>query len=68
MMRQLICRTLAASILATAAFTLAACGHHHHRHQGPAEHAGDHIDRAADKTGDVIEDTGRKINRALPGD
>lgn len=65
-MRQLICRTIAATILATAAFTLVAC--HHHRHEGPAEHAGRHIDHAADKAGDAIENTGRRINRALPGD
>ena len=42
------------------------CGHEHHR--GPAERAGAKVDRAADKTGDVIEDAGRKVNRALPGD
>ena len=66
-MRQLICRTLAAAILTAAGFTIVAC-HHHYRNEGPATHAGRHIDRAADKTGDVIEDAGRKVNRALPGD
>jgi hypothetical protein len=36
--------------------------------KGPAERAGARIDRAADRTGDAIENTGRKINEALPGD
>jgi hypothetical protein len=58
-------RTLAAAI-AAAALCTTAC--HHHRHEGPAQHAGREIDHAADKTGDVIEETGHKINRALPGD
>lgn len=66
-MRQLICRTIAAAVLAIATFTVVAC-HHHRRHEGPAEHAGRHIDNAADKTGDAIENAGRKVNRALPGD
>jgi hypothetical protein len=65
-MRQVICRLLAASALATAGLTVAAC--HHHHHEGPAEHAGRKIDHAADKAGDKIEDAGRKVNRALPGD
>jgi hypothetical protein len=65
-MRQIICRALAATVLATAGFTVVAC--HHHRHEGPAQHTGRHIDHAADKAGDAIEDAGRKVNRALPGD
>jgi hypothetical protein len=66
-MRQIICRALAATILATAGFTVAAC--HHHRHnEGPAQHAGRHIDHAADKAGDAVEGAGRAVNRALPGD
>ncbi len=36
--------------------------------EGPAERAGAQIDRAADRTGDAIEDAGKKINKALPGD
>ena len=40
----------------------------HDRRRGPAERAGAKVDRAADKTGDKIEDAGRKVNRALPGD
>ncbi len=67
-MRQVICRLLAASVLATAGLTVVACHHHHHRNEGPAEHAGRHIDNAADRAGDKIEDAGRKVNRALPGD
>jgi hypothetical protein len=65
-MRQLICRTIAAAVLASAAFTLLAC--RHHRHEGPAQHVGRHIDHAADKAGDAVEGTGRAVNRALPGD
>ena len=65
-MHRIICRALAATILATAGFTIAAC--HHYRNEGPAQHAGRHIDHAADKAGDAIEDAGRKVNRALPGD
>jgi len=67
MMRQLICRTLAATILATAAFTVVAC-HDHRSHEGPAARAGRHIDDAADKAGDAIENAGHTVNRALPGD
>ena len=66
-MRQLICRTVAATVLAST-FGLDACHHHHHRHSGPVEHAGHHVDHAADRAGDAIENTGRAINRALPGD
>ncbi|MEO6025980.1 MAG: hypothetical protein ABIR79_03835 [Candidatus Binatia bacterium] len=66
-MRQLVSRTFTAAVLASAFMTATAC--HHHRHnEGPAQHAGRHIDHAADRTGDVIEDAGRKVNRALPGD
>ena len=66
-MRQLICRTIAAAVLASAAFTLIAC-HHHPRNEGPAQHVGRHIDHAADKAGDAVEGAGRAVNRALPGD
>jgi hypothetical protein len=34
--------------------------------KGPAERAGAQIDRAADRTGDAIEDAGKKVNKALP--
>jgi hypothetical protein len=68
-MRQTICRVLSATILATAGFTVGACHHYHNGHyEGPAQHAGRHIDSAADKAGDVVEGTGRAVNRALPGD
>ena len=66
MMHQLLCRTLAVIVLATAA-TAVAC-HHPRTHGGPAERAGRHIDHAADKAGDAIENAGHKVNRALPGD
>lgn len=66
-MRTVICRLLTVTVLATAAIGLTAC-HHHHRNEGPTEHAGRHVDHAADKAGDAIEDAGRKVNRALPGD
>jgi hypothetical protein len=66
-MRPLIRRTIALAVLATPLVTATAC--HHHRHgEGPAEHAGRHIDHAADKAGDAVEDAGRAVNRALPGD
>lgn len=68
-MRQILSRGCAAVILVTAGLTVAACQHHHRRHgDGPATHAGQHIDHAADRAGDAIEHTGRTINRALPGD
>ncbi len=67
-MRQLTFRTFTAALIASGFMTLTACHHHHHRNEGPAQHAGRHIDHAADKTGDAIEDAGRKVNRALPGD
>jgi hypothetical protein len=67
-MRQLLCRSISAAIFASAALTMGCHHHHHHRHDGPAEHAGHHIDHAADRAGDVVEDAGRKVNRALPGD
>ena len=52
-------------LLLAASVATTACNHHH---RGPAERAGAKIDHAADRTGDAIENTGRKINRALPGD
>lgn len=69
-MRQVLSRGFAATILLTAGLSVAACHHHHSRHygDGPATHAGQHIDHAADRAGDAIEHTGRTINRALPGD
>jgi hypothetical protein len=68
-MRKMLSRGLAAALFVTAGFSVAACHHHHHhRHDGPATRAGHHIDHAADRAGDAIEDTGRTINRALPGD
>jgi hypothetical protein len=67
-MRPFVSRSLATVLLATAGFTTAACHHHHYRNEGPATHAGRHIDHAADRAGDAIEDAGRKVNRALPGD
>jgi hypothetical protein len=66
MNRQTIGRVLAVSMLMITPLASAACSHH--RHEGPAQAAGRKIDHAADKTGDVIEDAGRKVNRALPGD
>lgn len=59
-------RALAVAIAAAALCTTAAC--HRHRHEGPAQAAGRHIDHAADRAGDAIEDAGHKVNRALPGD
>lgn len=53
-------------MLAMVSFGATAC--HHHDRRGPAERAGAKVDRAADKTGDAIEHTGKKINHALPGD
>ncbi len=68
-MRQHFRRGFAALVFVTVGFTAAACHHHHHRRSdGPATHAGQHIDHAADRAGDAIENAGRKVNRALPGD
>jgi hypothetical protein len=67
MNRHIIGRVLAAALLAlTTTLTSTAC--HRHRHEGPAQAAGRTIDRGLDKTGDAVEDAGRKVNRALPGD
>ena len=66
MHRPTIGRMLAVALLVVGPLSAAAC--HHHRHEGPAEHAGRHIDRGLDKAGDAVEDAGRKVNRALPGD
>ena len=52
-------------LLSGAVLATAGCAEHHR--EGPAERAGKKVDRAADKAGDAAEDTGRKINRALPG-
>lgn len=65
-MRHTIHRLLVVAVGSAVLCTTAAC--HHHRHEGPAQHAGRHIDHAADKAGDAIEGAGRKVNRALPGD
>lgn len=65
-MREVMCRLLAAAVLTSATVGVTAC--HHHRHEGPAEHAGRHIDNGLDKAGDAVENAGRKVNRALPGD
>lgn len=68
-MRQLALRTIAATIFATAALSVAACHHPgHSRYEGPGEHVGKNLDHAADRTGDAVEGAGRKVNRALPGD
>jgi hypothetical protein len=55
-----------AGLILMSGMLAAAC--HHDRHRGPAERAGAKVDRAADETGDAIEDAGKKVNRALPGD
>jgi hypothetical protein len=68
-MRHMLSRGFAAAIIVTAGLSVAACHHHHHRRSdGPATRAGQHVDHAADRAGDAIENTGRTINRALPGD
>lgn len=66
MKRQTIGRVLAAALIALTGFTSTAC--HRHRNEGPAQAAGRKIDHGLDKTGDAVEDAGRKVNRALPGD
>ena len=66
MNRKTIGRGLAMAMLAVAPLVAAACNDH--RHEGPAQHVGRKIDHGLDKAGDAVEDTGRKVNRALPGD
>jgi len=58
------CVLVTVAVAASVSLTLTGC----RKKQGPAERAGAEIDRAADRAGDAVEDTGRKINRALPGD
>jgi hypothetical protein len=59
-------QTALIGVLLLAASTITTACHKHR--EGPAERAGAKIDHAADRTGDAIEDAGRKVNRALPGD
>ena len=66
MNHQTIGRVLAVALIAFTGFTSTAC--HHRRNEGPAQAAGRKIDHGLDKTGDAVEDAGRKFNRALPGD
>jgi hypothetical protein len=66
MNRHTIGRALAVALLVVGPLGAAAC--HNHHHEGPAEHAGRKIDHGLDKAGDAVEDAGRKVNRALPGD
>ena len=66
MNRQTIGRVLAIAMLTVTPLMAAACSDH--RHEGPAQHVGRKIDHGLDKTGDAVEDAGRKVNRALTGD
>jgi len=66
MQKQLVVWCVLATIAVSASVSLALTGCR--KEQGPAERAGAKIDRAADRAGDAVEDTGRKINKALPGD
>jgi hypothetical protein len=68
-MRTKLAAILMAAVLATAALGLTAC-----EKKGPAEKAGDKIDKAVEKVGDAIdpkgpaEKAGRKIDKALDND
>jgi hypothetical protein len=66
MNRQITLRVLAIALLTVSAAGAAGCNQH--RHEGPAQAAGRHIDHGLDKAGDAVEGAGRKVNRALPGD
>jgi hypothetical protein len=67
MNHQTIGRVLAVAMLTVTPLAATACSDHH-RHEGPAQHVGREIDHGLDKTGDAVENAGRKVNRALPGD
>jgi hypothetical protein len=66
MQKQFVAWYALATIAVAASVSLIATGCKSER-KGPAERAGAQIDRAADRTGDAIEDAGEKINKALPG-
>jgi len=53
-------RTVAATLVAAFAFTLAAC-----EQEGPAERAGKAVDNAVEQAGDKIENAGDKAKDAL---
>jgi predicted small lipoprotein YifL len=53
-------RTIAATLVAVFAFTLAAC-----EQEGPAERAGKALDNAVEQAGDKIENAGDKAKDAL---
>ncbi|MBC7206165.1 MAG: hypothetical protein H5U27_06580 [Methyloversatilis sp.] len=53
-------RTIAATLVAAFAFTLAAC-----EQEGPAERAGKALDNAVEQAGDKIENAGDKAKDAL---
>jgi hypothetical protein len=57
------------TVLAVAASAMlgTACADHH-RHEGPAQHAGREVDHAVGKAGDALEHAGHKVNQALPHD
>jgi len=65
MQKQFVAWYTLATIAAAASAPLVATGCRNEK--GPAERAGAQIDRAADRTGDAIEDAGKKINKELPG-
>jgi hypothetical protein len=65
-MRKTVMMTAMAGLLATSSLGMIAC----ERHEGPAERAGEKIDKAADNVADAInpkgpvEKAGRAIDRA----
>jgi predicted small secreted protein len=58
-------RVLVAALVVSA-FSLAAC--HPNRHEGPAERAGEKIDKGLNKMGEKMEEGGQKLQDKARGD
>jgi hypothetical protein len=54
--------------LVLGAFTMIACHHEPERNQGPAEKAGEKIDKGLGKLGEKMEEGGQKLQDKARGD
>jgi hypothetical protein len=54
------------AVLVVTAFSLAACSHP--RHEGPAERAGQKMDKGFEKMGEKMESAGQKMQEKARGD
>jgi hypothetical protein len=65
--RKLVSITLAL-LFATSTPVLFGCHHHHHsRHEGPVDRAGDTVDTATETAADVVEGAAHTAGRAVRG-